>query len=299
MIVQNLFQPKDTYGEPIVTLSALPISIFIFNNPIRITVLKKNPGGGQDFERMPEQVISPGSCQITGSVGFIVKNANAGFQSIISYAIPEFQKDSPDPSIVGFTPNTLSVTAAGVVTASPINVYAKNNSLIDITTPSGNVETDILNVPIKAADLTINSIFKFYLECDYLDNVADANLTFRGYIGATKLLDSGAQVAGQGAAVGANRLPMLIEGAIVLRGALNNQWFSVGIGRAAIRNALTTPPVTGEGTFFFSGQGPSGNMAAIGAINMAVDQTLRITAFWSVNDVNHSFRCYSGLTLLY
>src|SRR4029077_3406358 len=117
MIVQNLFQVPDTYpvSPTAISLSAMPISLFVFNNPIRIIVLKKNPGGGQDYEATKEQVIAPGSCQITGAVGFFIKNGNAGFPAIISYAIPEYQGDSPDPSIVGFTPTTLAVSSTGQI----------------------------------------------------------------------------------------------------------------------------------------------------------------------------------------
>jgi len=80
LIVANNVALSDAYtvGNRWVTLSAMSIQLFVFNNAAAITLFKRVPGGGQDWDEMPEQVITPGSVTVTNCVGFKARNAVPG-----------------------------------------------------------------------------------------------------------------------------------------------------------------------------------------------------------------------------
>jgi len=109
------YNDKHTY----LTLSAESFTLFVFNNPAGVTLLKKNPRGGQNYESMPEIAISPGSLTVQGAVGIKLRNAVAGSQSRIILTVPEFDKDSPDPVLIGYTPTTAKISASGGVSSAP------------------------------------------------------------------------------------------------------------------------------------------------------------------------------------
>jgi len=122
MIARSNIVLSDNYSDSntFISLSATVIALQIFNNPATIQLFKRNPGGGHDYEPVQEQTFAPGFLTIQQCVGFKAKNGVAGSISRIYFTIPEYDPNSPDPIVAGYTPTTQSVSSSGGVT--PVSV---------------------------------------------------------------------------------------------------------------------------------------------------------------------------------
>jgi len=289
----TLVQTKDTY-DPSTTLEELTSNVLrwtIGNAAVKVKLKPARREGGSEGSYSSDILIEPEKNTLPNVSGVQFKSAVAGTPAVIDAVL--FGPD--DPQIPAGIPFTQTLSPSGLVGAGAAPSYAKNGNLVDITNPAGNVETDILNFTIKAVDVNPDSQFEFVIRCDFLDAVATGSGTFRAYIGASKIYDSGAVAMELGGAVGANRQALTLRGSLALRHALNSQWFELG---GEIEQP-TAAPVTGEGLLLTSSAGKCAIGGGGAAVDMSVDQIFRVSFFWSVNDANHSFRKYSSLAVLY
>ncbi len=233
-------------------------------------------GGSDTAEYGPETLLSPQSSFIDRISAVQFRSAVAGVPARVIAQLSEPGDILPASG----TPFTQTLTASGGVGAG-VGVYDKSSTIV-IAGAGSAAERDIYNKTIAAGDLLATSVLELLLEGDYLKNLGTDTFTFRAYLGATKVLDTGAIQFGN--VVGAQGV-WVLRGGVILVGALNSQemWLDLGGSRSDV-----AAPTTGQG--ILGSTSIQGMIRNVAGVDMSSAQALRITVQCSSANANHFWR---------